>query len=255
MPVLAPSGRGQSYLVASRSPRYSILFALPLLLLYEAMAVILPPSETHGVRNGAEVILKSLFDLAVGAWGAAAFGAVMLGVGIWLVARDVRANGAPDRASIFAMMLLESIVLAAVFAVTASLLTQRVLGVLHLALFAGAAPAGIDRPTAFMVSLGAGLFEELLFRVVLVSVLIRLAYFVFGAGPRTSAAIAVVLSAILFSAFHYIGPYGDKLALPSFLFRAIGGLLFSLIYVLRGFGIVAWTHALYDVGLLALTGS
>ena len=69
-----------------------------------------------------------------------------------------------------------------------------------------------------------------------------------------SAAVAVVLSALIFSAFHYIGPFGDILALPSFLFRAIGGLLFSLIYVLRGFGIVAWTHALYDVGLLLLAG-
>ena len=255
MPMLAAGGRGQSYLVASRSPRYSILFALPLLLLYEGMAVILPASETHGVRNGAEVILRSLFELAVGTWGTAVFGAVMLGIGVLLVVRDIKANCAPDRGSVYVMMLLESFILAAVFAVTASLLTQRVLGVLHLAVIAGATPAGIDRPTAFMVSLGAGLFEELLFRVVLVSALLRLASVVFGAGPRMSAAFAVVLSAILFSAFHYIGPYGDNLQLPSFLFRAISGLLFSLIYVLRGFGIVAWTHALYDIGLLALTGS
>jgi membrane protease YdiL (CAAX protease family) len=103
-----------------------------------------------------------------------------------------------------------------------------------------------------MVSLGAGVFEELLFRVILVTVLMRFARVVFGAGPRASAAFAVIGSAVLFSAFHYIGPFGDTLALPSFLFRMISGLLFSIIYVLRGFGIVAWTHALYDVGLLLL---
>jgi hypothetical protein len=254
MPLLAAPGRTPSYLVASRSPRYSILFALPLLLAYEGLALLLPVRETQGVRNGAEVILRSIFDAAVGAWGAAAFGAVMLGVAAFLVVRDIKANGAPDRGSIYVMMMLESIVLAAVFAVTASLLTQRVLGALHLSLAVAPALAGIDAPTRFMVSLGAGIFEELLFRVVLVSALIGLSRVLLGAGPRMSAAIAVVLSAFIFSAFHYIGPFGDTLALPSFLFRTIAGLLFSLIYVLRGFGIVAWTHALYDVGLLLLAG-
>jgi hypothetical protein len=29
----------------------------------------------------------------------------------------------------------------------------------------------------------------------------------------------------------------------------VAGLLFSGLYVLRGFGITAWTHALYDVFL------
>ncbi len=110
----------------------------------------------------------------------------------------------------------------------------------------------LDAPTQFMVSLGAGVFEELLFRVVLVTALMALGRHVFGMGPRFSAGFAVVLSALIFSAFHYIGPFGDKLSLPSFLFRAISGLLFSIIYVTRGFGIVAWTHALYDVGLLLL---
>lgn len=254
MPAPATPGRGQRYLAASRSPRYSILFAAPLLLLYEGLALLLPTSETHGVRNGAEVIFRSLFDLAVGAWGAAAFGAVVLGIAAVLVVRDIRANGAPDRGSIYAMMMLESIILAAVFAVTVSLLTQRVLGVLHLAVATGPGLDGLNRTTTLMVSLGAGLFEELLFRVVLVSVLLRAAYLLIGSGPRLSAAIAVLGSALLFSAFHYIGPYGDTLELRSFLFRTIAGLMFSLIYVLRGFGIVAWTHALYDVGLLLLAG-
>jgi len=56
-----------------------------------------------------------------------------------------------------------------------------------------------------------------------------------------------VLGALLFSAFHYIGPYGDSLEAGSFIFRALAGLTFSALYLLRGFGITAWTHALYDV--------
>ena len=50
-----------------------------------------------------------------------------------------------------------------------------------------------------------------------------------------------------------MGPYGDHLELASFAFRAIAGVLFSGLYLLRGFGITAWTHALYDV-FLAVAG-
>jgi hypothetical protein len=64
---------------------------------------------------------------------------------------------------------------------------------------------------------------------------------------------ATLVGALVFSAFHYVGPYGDRFELPSFAFRAIAGALFSGLYLLRGFGITAWTHALYDV-MLAVVG-
>jgi len=60
---------------------------------------------------------------------------------------------------------------------------------------------------------------------------------------------AVTAGALIFSLFHYIGPYGQPLRLDSFIFRTVAGLLFSGLYVTRGFGITAWTHALYDVFL------
>jgi Type II CAAX prenyl endopeptidase Rce1-like len=63
---------------------------------------------------------------------------------------------------------------------------------------------------------------------------------------------ATVLGAAIFSAFHYIGPYGDQLQVYSFVFRMVAGLFFSALYLVRGFGITAWTHALYDVSLLFL---
>jgi hypothetical protein len=64
--------------------------------------------------------------------------------------------------------------------------------------------------------------------------------------------VAVVTSAFVFSAFHYIPPYGDPLEIASFTFRFFSGLAFSALYVIRGFGITAWTHALYDAFLLLL---
>ena len=64
--------------------------------------------------------------------------------------------------------------------------------------------------------------------------------------------VAVLASALLFSLAHYIGPLGDGIDAASFIFRFLGGLAFSAIYALRGFGIVSWTHALYDLGLYLL---
>ena len=103
--------------------------------------------------------------------------------------------------------------------------------------------------TQVMISLGAGIYEELLFRVILVSGLAWLARKVFGWSVTSAGLLAVGVGALIFSAFHYIGPYGDRLSLGSFAFRTVAGLLFSSLYMLRGFGITAWTHALYDVFL------
>jgi membrane protease YdiL (CAAX protease family) len=100
-----------------------------------------------------------------------------------------------------------------------------------------------------MISLGAGIYEELLFRVLLVGALAWLAHRGFGWGSGTSGMFATLLGALIFSAFHYVGSYGDPLDLPSFTFRTLAGVTFSAMYLTRGFGITAWTHALYDVFL------
>jgi hypothetical protein len=85
--------------------------------------------------------------------------------------------------------------------------------------------------------------------VVLVAGLAALARTVFGWKPVPSGIFAAVLGALVFSAFHYVGPVGDPFRIGSFTFRAIAGLLFSGLYLLRGFGVTTWSHALYDVFL------
>lgn len=242
------SGTVKTYWRASRAPRYSFTFALPLLALYELLAGILPQGETHGVRNGADVILKSVFYAALGRWGPLAFGALLVAIFLWGAWKDARASGEPLRASYFMWMLGESVALALVFGVVVGLITARLLGTLHMLSLAPLQQ--LDTPTKLMVSLGAGLYEELLFRVILVSGLATFGRVVCGMSPRVAGAFAVVLGAAIFSAFHYIGAYGDVLTVQSFTFRMIAGLFFSALYLLRGFGIVAWTHALYDVFLI-----
>lgn len=232
------------YFRATRTPRYSLLFALPLLVLYEVLAFALSHSAITGIRNGADVLLKSLFVGFGGRTGLVLFGALLLGVGAVLVWRDRRTGGAL-RPRWFLWMGAESLAYAAVFgAVTGTLTGIFLQGAAHLAV----GPfQRLGLATQLMVSLGAGIYEELLFRVLLVGSLAWLARRVFGWSPAVSAVLATLIGALVFSAFHYIGPYGDPLRLPSFVFRTVAGILFSGLYLLRGFGITAWTHALYDV--------
>lgn len=243
-----------SYFQLSRAPRYSVVFALPLLIGYEGLAALLAgPRNASQIRNGADVLLKEAFIAVAGRNGPLIFIAAVVGIGIWFVARDVKVTGQGIRPMILGAMLAESVVLAAAFGVVIGSITAKLLGTLHaLSMISAAASpiAGMSWTTRLMLSLGAGLYEELLFRVLLVSGLAAGARVAFGWGTRGAGVFATLVGALIFSAFHYIGPYGDPFRLSSFTFRALSGVAFSALYLTRGFGITAWTHALYDAFLL-----
>jgi hypothetical protein len=245
----APTVSSASYWARSRAPRYSLTFALPLLALYEVSARLL--SGASGVRNGAEVMLKQGAYSLIGSSGPLMFLAVLVAVLLFAIGRDARKHGAP-RGSVFFAMTLEAALLAAVFGLVIGLATSKVITSFGLAV-----PAldQLGLSTALMVSLGAGFYEELLFRVILVSALLLAAKHMFGWGPVAAGIFATLGGALAFSAVHYIGPLGDQLTSQSFVFRTLAGLAFSGLYVTRGFGITAWTHALYDIFLVMARGT
>ena len=239
-----------SYFAVSRAPRYSVLFALPLLLAYEALAATLGHPGRAELRNGADVIFRSAFTAVAGAWGPTIFIGVVVLIGVVLVVRDLRKSGDRPRAIVFTGMLAESAALAASCGIVVGTTTAKLLGSLHAL---SITPLNnMDWPTRLMLSLGAGLYEELFFRVILVTGLAVGARTVLGLGPRGAGLLAAIVGAFIFSAFHYIGPYGDPIELQSFVFRMLSGLAFSGLYLIRGFGITAWTHALYDSFLLLI---
>jgi hypothetical protein len=236
----------RDYFRLSRSHRYSLLFALPLLLLYELLEAVAPMRVSGGVvRNGADVILTSLFTWLLGPRGPMVFMALVIGASLWLIRRDRGAG--PLRPGIFVTMLGESVILAMLLGVVVGTATMHLVGPLRaLSVGGGIGGSVVERLT---LSLGAGLYEELLFRVVLVALLAN-GFRVLGIGRVGAGVMATIVGALLFSAFHYIGPLGEPLRLESFVFRALAGVVFSALYLTRGFGITAWTHALYDVAVL-----
>lgn len=240
-----------TYWQASRAPRYSLLFALPLLIIYQVLALLVPAGPGGvDVRNGADVMLQAVFVWLGGAWGPRLFMLCLIGVGAWLIAKDIRSHPGKLSPAVLGGMVVEAVCLSLVFGIVVSGLTVAVLGAPPLPMALGLTQVQLSRWTMLMLSIGAGLYEELLFRVVLVGLLAWSAHKLLGWRPLVAGITAAVLGALIFSAFHYIGPYGDRLDVFSFVFRTIAGLFFSALYLTRGFGITAWTHALYDVLLL-----
>jgi Type II CAAX prenyl endopeptidase Rce1-like len=225
-----------TYFQLSRSPLYSLVLAIPLLMAYEGLALFLNQSDLYGIRNSADVFLK-LFLAYMGIHGFFGFGAAMI-VAL-LLFRVV--GGGPRfgsiRFGILVWMLAESLVYSLVFGAVVSAVTRLLL----------AQPFPLSRSAQILVSLGAGIYEEFVFRVLLLAALVFFLHHLLRLHRHVAYGLAALVGAVLFSAFHYIGPFGDALQLPSFVFRVIAGLLLSGLYFARGYGITAYTHSLYDL--------
>jgi len=101
---------------------------------------------------------------------------------------------------------------------------------------------------------GAGVHEEIVFRLLLLNGLALLGDKVLGLRHWVAVMLAFVLSSLLFSAAHHVGPLGEELRVGVFVFRALAGLVFASLFQFRGFAIAVYTHSLYDVYVLMLRG-
>ena len=100
-------------------------------------------------------------------------------------------------------------------------------------------------------SVGAGIYEELLFRLIGVSVLYLLFVKIIGMKNTAGAALAVGICALLFAGYHF--PSWETFNIPTFLFYTAAGIYLGVVCLSRGFGIAVTTHALYDVMVVLMT--
>ncbi|MFT7579035.1 MAG: membrane protease YdiL (CAAX protease family) [Myxococcota bacterium] len=100
-----------------------------------------------------------------------------------------------------------------------------------------------------VLAAGAGLHEEFLFRLLLIPALATIAIRVFDTSKTVAVVVAVVLSSLLFAAAHHIA--GEPIDGYVFAFRALAGAAFAGLFLTRGFAVTAWTHASYDLFVLA----
>jgi len=222
---------------------YSFLVSLPLFFLYEILILISQPSGDAIVRISVDVWIKSLFS-SLGV-SAISFSLLIIAiVGLFILYKEKERLEALKFAY-FPMLLLE----ATIYAIVVAFISQSLVSFM-LNMAASDPITTLTTTQKLALSLGAGLYEELFFRVILVTVFILIFTKVFGK-KWAAVTASVVLSALLFSAVHYIGSMGDAFTLGSFLYRFLFGLILNGIYVWRGFGVAAWTHAIYDIMVIA----
>jgi hypothetical protein len=104
----------------------------------------------------------------------------------------------------------------------------------------------------FVMSCGAGVWEEAVFRLLILGGLVALGHNVMGLRRPLAIAGALFLSAALFSAAHHIPPNGDPFRIGVFVYRLLAGVAFGLIYWWRGFAVAVYSHAFYDLYVLLL---
>jgi len=100
-----------------------------------------------------------------------------------------------------------------------------------------------------ILSIGAGLFEEFTFRLLLVSIILFALQRLFGVPASASQIVAVCLTAAVFSAAHHFGPGAPPYNPVDFLFRAAAGIYLGATYMLRGFATAAIVHAMFNIVL------
>lgn len=233
-----------SYFSTTSSLKYSYIIALPLLILYEILILISQPDPEVAVRITADIWFKTLFALFGFDTLKMTFAiAIILGAVIFIRERN---KPVTYKGRYFGMMIAES----AVYAIVLAIIISGLVGFIFQ-MSANDPIAGLSTLQKLALSLGAGLYEELVFRVILVFALLYLfKWLKFASGWRQAA--AMITAALIFSAVHYVGPMGDAFTLSSFTFRFLFGLALNGVLIYRGFGIAAWTHAIYDVIVLLL---
>lgn len=234
-----PENPRDSYWEASARPFTSLLFVLPMLAIYEAGVLIL---GSGAIRNGVDVWLRQFLELmGFGQY----FLLPVLTIGILLAWHHLKEHPWSVKPKLLPLMAAESMVLGLALLCLAYFQAS----LLKLEVVTASTSTDVSMTTKHVVAyFGAGIYEELLFRLMLIPALIA---FIQGfAFPKVAATFAAMLiSSLIFAGAHYnlFVPGGEALDGFTFLFRLSAGLIFASIFALRGFGIAAGSHAMYDV--------
>ena len=228
-----------SYFLQTRSSFYSFLFTIPLFFIYEVGILFLSKDDILVVRNGADFLMRSILE-SFGILGLYGLGAIFLiGFIITYIYFFNDNSNKSIRADYLFIMIFESVCWALILYF---LLSKFMLALMN--------PIGKTIAQQVTLAVGAGIYEEFLFRVMLISGLTGIIGFVFLWSEKARKAAALIIAAGIFSAFHFMGDYGDYFSMELFILRFFAGIVLGILYISRGFGITAYAHSIYDLIVL-----
>lgn len=254
-----------SYLDRTSRPIYALAYLLGFMLFYEIGTFwVHPETLTQSlaqpqVRVVAFVWIQNLLEF-IGfsprmTWVAAPFVVIFILLGLQVTSKTKWQVRLGD----FIPMTLECVFLAVPLIVLSLLLNRN--GPMTPPAAAAIVPLqGVVEPLVqrmlmvdIITGIGAGIYEELIFRLILITLLMMVFQDFLRMQKNNAIFVSVLIAAVLFSAHHHIffasGRLitGDPFTWGKFIFRTLAGVYFAALYAVRGFGITAGTHAFYNV--------
>jgi hypothetical protein len=231
-----------SYWSTTRRPLPGLAFILPILIGYEVGVIWLGGPGADALRAGADAWVRQ---------GLAALGFTdrwLLPVGLvagllgWQAVdrRDWRFHPA-----ILWGMVIESLLLAVALVGLSKLVDLGFSRLEGPSLLSASTPP--RHPIVPVVGfLGAGLYEEALFRLALIPLMYR-GLRLLMVPSFLACTLAVTASSLVFSLAHHAGVPGEAFTWFAFIFRWLAGVFFAWVFVARGFGVAVGTHTAYDL--------
>lgn len=274
--------RKDSYLERTSRPIYAIIFLLPFIIFYEVgtFSINTDVLSQSKIRVAAFVWLQNVLEsMGFGmrfAWVAPPLAVVVILIALQITSRKQWRFWLSDMLP----MSFECILLAVPLIVLTLFMGSSAVSESKVSQFGSHKTQAVSLPVCSSVSegtisslsaetdgvihsdslianivtgIGAGIYEELVFRLILILLLMLLFQDVLRFNHKNSLVLSVLISAALFSAHHHIDFFSgqpnsnDPFNAIKFAFRTIAGIYFAVLFAIRGFGITAGTHAFYDI--------
>jgi hypothetical protein len=245
------------YFARTSQPVYALIFLLPFILLYEILVLLVNPqllSEPVGNVRGAVVsfvwVQNFLHYFGMDTKSAWLFAPVVVMLTLLILqlfaghSWKVRLGDLPVMAVECLILAIPLIVLALVLNRSANVPGNNI---------SSQYDSGHNIAMDLLTGIGAGIYEELIFRLILISLSLVFFETVLGISKFKAVIISVIISSVLFSLHHHFVFLNGRFAkaeiftMARFAFRTVAGVFFAVIFAARGFGIVAGTHAFYDI--------
>ncbi|HEY5950813.1 MAG TPA: CPBP family glutamic-type intramembrane protease [Kofleriaceae bacterium] len=205
----------------------SFVLIFPLLLAYEIGVLF------AGRVNGADVVTRAVYAIAGTRTVYLLLHACIATLFLLWIRRNDRFRTL--RLEIAAPVILEAAIYALTLGALITLVLERLLGL------------GVDG-NSVVAALGAGVHEELVFRLGLFAGFVAL---LGGLERRFAVGLALVTSSLLFAAAHHLGVHGEPFTMHAFAFRAFAGAAFGAMFWFRSFAHAVYAHVLYDLVVAA----
>ena len=228
------------YFYYTKNNIVSLFFIFPFFLMYEILSSILFDESNYIIRNSADIIFRDILSIITNNTFLTFNSLLLIGISAYLI---INYNKTDDNFNLLFMFLM--------------FIEGVVLGIILVFLLNGFDFLNLnydyylyDYNFMFYSCLGAGIWEEILFRFIFLNLFILITSKFFN--KYSSLIISVFVSSLLFSLFHYIGSLCDVFILYTFIIRLFGGIYLSIVYLYRGLGISMISHIIYDFILVTI---